>query len=45
MILVLVPLLILFLGLAIGSAYMYFKHEQASPKITIEHGYRTRSRE
>lgn len=45
MILVLDPLLILFLGLAAGSTYMYFKKEQVSPKITIDKGYHTRPRE
>ena len=43
MIFALIPLLILFGGLAVGSAYMHFKEERAAkPKITIASEYRTR---
>ncbi len=45
MIFILLALLVVFGGLAIGSAYMYFKVEQAArPEISIDKGYRTRPR-
>lgn len=45
MIFILLPMLLLFIGLAAGSAYIYFKEEQARPQILIQQDYRTRSRE